>query len=345
MKKDKRNSAEERKKVYVTPEGKIVETPPEEKSKSKYQKPIRLNKYGELAEDFTTKASKVMGETDAGEKLYVENGKTYLDYRTHTQNQKRIAVRQSFLGQIVNDYMNYLSGEKKIDLPQVDSSDVIILEGKLPEIVKVGKTKEYGGKCETITVIEDGKEIRKYIVVIDKRLNDKEKITTLYHELVHARGIYDDTETQLEAIHGLREMLKSYQELLEDEDSQEKYFGSGHDPDVLEGEGHKKGTIRGAVNYAISSKGSFDLSYKDIAKKFRGTKRAGATGKLEKIVGAVLAIILSILFAYSILTPKLTGFVILDYGIESLVGALLVISLAFFLIKWTLKHHNKTERG
>lgn len=293
---------------------------------------VKLNAAGEIVDDFTSEKSEIIGETEQGEKYYTEGGNTFIDYRDAKGKQTKIKINRSVLGPIVNDYINYLRDNKKIDIRKLDGSDVIIMEGELPGKEEKNQTEEYSGKSEEISINNK----KKQFIIVDKRLSDEKKIAVIYHELVHARGEGDETKTQNETIYGLREMLKSYPDLMKNEASWEEYFGSGNDPDVLEAEGYKKGTLRGAVNYAISSRKSFDLSSRDIRKSLRKSERAGSKGKLERKVAAIIAICIGVIFL--ILKPNITGAVIGSAGTK--IGVFLILGLLLFLIKSFVKNEN-----
>ncbi len=318
-----------RKIVYVDSQGKITENP--EEARERKGPKVRLNAFGEIL-DFTSKKSEVIGVTEHKERFYSKDGDTFLDYAPKDGKQKRIKVSKSVLGPIVNEYMNYLSDKGKIDLRELKNSEVIIVEGKLPGIKKEGKTKVYTGKCDDLHMKDEG---TKKFIVIDETLSDKEKIATVYHELVHARGETDETKTQSDTIYGLREMLKSYAGLMKDEDNWDKYFGQNNDPDILGGEGYRKGMIRDAVNYAISARKSFDVSSKDIRQRFRKSERAGSVGKLEKKVAAIIGFAL----AFFLLSPKITGFAISSQA-KGGIGVVLTVILVLILLRLKIKKTN-----
>ena len=282
-----------------------------------------LNKFGEIVEP-VNRYDRQFAVSDSGEQYYMKSRIEYINLQGPNHHFKEVELKPSIISPIVNSYINYLIDKKKVHLPKLENKKLVFKEGNIPFTEKEGEATAYSGKPIKLS---NGKTM----VLLDSRLSDSQKIATAYHELVHARGVYDEKEAHLETIYGLREMMKSYGDLIKNEDEWRKWF-KDYDPDVLTNEGRKPGEIREAVNYAIRARSSFDVSLHDIGRKFKKSK-------LERKVEIIFYIMLPIFLAYFLFTPKLTGFVSLqtNYIAASFLGIIffffLVVFLYFKLIK------------
>jgi hypothetical protein len=136
------------------------------------------------------------------------------------------------------------------------------VEGEMPfaERTKEGVLIWSGKPIE----IFDAGGVKKTLVVLDSRLTNPEKIATAFHELVHTRGILNERKAQIETIRGLIKMMDAYPELLENEMALSSWKFQEGSLEVLTGvEGNPK-TLIDAVNYAIRSRGEFDVTLTDI---------------------------------------------------------------------------------
>lgn len=260
--------------IWVDDKGVVHEGVRPAAYKSLRKSETRLNSYGEIIEDSPTDDEQIYGVTSDGDRYFRRQGGEYLKLRSQDGKMHEMRVKKNHLGPIVNEYINYLIDSKIVNLPKKKNSDIIFLEGAMPTKVRVGNHYEYAGKCERL-------DSQKNLVVVDNSLSQSEKIATLYHELMHARGIGSDREAHTATIEGLRAMMKTYPHLMRHEEEWGKYFNEGNDPDILE-EGSKYETLRGAVNYALTSRSSFDIPLKDIKQRFRNQR-----SNLERYVGVL----------------------------------------------------------
>jgi hypothetical protein len=254
----------------------------------------RLDSFGQIIE--AKKPKKVLGESDGGEYYYEKNGQEYLGILDPEGKVHDLRLFPGYIGPIIKDYISYMGDKGMVNLPEL-KREVIIREADFPFVKKEGVAKAYSGKKIDL-------KDRRVMVIVDSKLSDAEKIATFYHEHVHTRGISHEKETQLETIHGLREMMKSYPGLIKNEKEWGKYFASQNNPDLLDEIG--AGKIRQAVNYAIGVRPSFDVSFGDIKRKLKSARR----GNLEKKVLAIS--ISSLLISFLFINKNILGYVILE---------------------------------
>ncbi|MGV8151708.1 MAG: hypothetical protein ACP5OG_01380 [Candidatus Nanoarchaeia archaeon] len=286
---------------------------------------------------FNESAELIENDKKLGVNYYRKNGKEFYDLTGPKGNTEAVEIHPWVIGNSFNKIFNYINS--KNSRSKSNAKELIFVSGEIPFMEKKGKTYEYSAvKVD----VGDGREM----IIVDSRLSNPAKIANLYHELVHSSGNdfplgVNPTEKQvdelekevhLQTISGLRslykEMPKVYKKIENGKvkglsDSDLSMFYDKHeeyDPQIL----------RDAVNYAIASRDSFDISRKDIRDRFRSEK----PGKLETSLGAIFFIMGIIL---SVFSAKVNGLVIGEnitkapfVGIAFILIGALIFSRRFF---------------
>jgi len=294
------------------------------------KKPMRLDSFGDLMPWIHKKVQKL------GERFYSSGGNEFLYLDSPPEvggSARRVNLVPSGIGSAVKKYFSYLSNKGELPFDSSKLDHISVYEGEIPFIQPKGKTQEYGGvKVDT----GNGE-----IILVDSRLSDSEKVATVFHELVHGAG-YDfprgkipsakeldalEKRTQLETISGLRKMDKDFKELVKTD------YDAGSDLDcgrMHQWETKSPDIFREAANYAVASRGSFDLSFGEV----KGHLKRDRSG-LEKSL--VISVIIGLVFGILFLDTNLTGNVIgLSSSASYLVGGILFlvgIVASFFWIK------------
>jgi hypothetical protein len=223
---------------------------------------VKINSYGEIitsVDDFDTLlgASKV-----SGEQYFTRGGEEYLNMQGPHADFKTLQIKPSVISPIVEDYINYLSKNELLNLPKTGTEKLIFVEGESPfaELTKEGILIWSGKPIEII----DANGVKQTLVFIDSRLSNSQKITTAFHELIHARGILNERETQLQTIRGLVKMMDTYPELAGNENLLSGWKYQEESLNILTDVGRDPTVLRDALNYAIKSAGEFDVSPTEI---------------------------------------------------------------------------------